>query len=92
MKKFLVLLALLALPAIPSLAQQSDPPPQTPAPAPQLPIAAMRHEQPSEDAVRQREIDREGAQKVEQRDTQQQHEVDQLYRQILQRSATPSQP
>lgn len=85
--RMIALLALLALPPAPALAQGSNAPQPAPPLSSQLPLAAMRHHQPREDTVREHQIEREGAEKVEQQDKQQQLELDQLYHEILQRSA-----
>lgn len=82
--RMIALLALLALPPGSALAQESNAPPQQ---SPALPLAAMRHQQPREDTVHELESAREGQEKVDQQSKQQQTEIDQLYREIMQRSA-----
>ena len=77
--------ALLLSPA--ALAQTAGPPPPSPtAPPGELPLAAMRHQQPRAAAVNQREEQRFG-QGEAQRQQRQRAEVDQLYQDIMRRSA-----
>lgn len=77
-------LALLLSPA--AWAETTGQPPAPPAPASQLPLAAMRHQQPRAAEVNQREAERFGQSEV-QRQRRQRAEVDQLYDEIMRRSA-----
>ncbi len=77
----------LLLPSAVALAQTSDQPPAPTAPTTQLPLAAMRHQQPRAAEVEQREAERYGPQQAQQRQRRQRTEVDQLYQDIMRRSA-----
>jgi len=86
-------LVLTALLAVPALAQTSDQPPAAPSPASpgapdttKLPLAAMRHEQPRRDETDARERARYGATEPEVL-KRQRAEEDQLYKDIMRRSA-----
>ena len=77
-------LALLLSPA--AWAETTGQPPVPAAPTSQLPLAAMRHQQPRAAEVNQREAERFGQSDV-QRQRRQRAEVDQLYDEIMRRSA-----
>lgn len=84
------LLASLVLCSAPALAQAQSQPqgaPQSPGEAtPQLPLAAMRHQQPTQSDVTQREEERFGSKNVQQEQSREQKEVRQLYDEVMRRS------
>jgi primosomal protein N'' len=87
-------LAILLLTPLPALAQTvTQTPlstlPETAAPS-DLPVAAMRHEQPKEADVHEREVERFGPAEVQHEQTAEQAEVDQIYQEVMRRSAPPS--
>lgn len=85
-------LALLSLVMAPGLALAADPAagsaPPLPGPS-ALPLAAMRHEPPDQQVVTQREDQRFGVPVVKREQTKEQQEVDQIYRDVMRRSAPP---
>ena len=60
--------------------------PETAAPS-DLPVAAMRHEQPKPSDVHERELERFGIENVQHEQTAEQAEVDQIYQEVMRRSA-----
>jgi hypothetical protein len=60
--------------------------PETAAPS-DLPVAAMRHEQPKAADVNEREVERFGIENVQHEHTAEQAEVDQIYQEVMRRSA-----
>ena len=89
MNKIVVLALCVLLPGG-ALAQQptggaSVPP--APAPAASLPLGAYLHHQPTEPDVVERERQRYGAATVGQENRRQQSEIDQLYDEVIRRSA-----
>lgn len=74
----------------PALAQTPEPPSEPGAASPsagQLPLGAMLHHQPTRGQVDARERAQEGASKAAQQQRQQGAEEDQLYDEIMRRSA-----
>jgi hypothetical protein len=95
----IALLAALLIP-LSAIAQERTPPapepgmpdaaaPDATAPETKLPIGAMRHHQPTADDVRQREGQVEGDRAAQRGGTHDQHEVDDLYQEVMRRSAPP---
>lgn len=89
------LLASLVLFGAPALAQAQGQPqgaPQAPGGATsQLPLAAMRHQQPTQSNVTQREEERFGGKNVQQEQSREQKEVQQLYDEAMRRSKPPKE-
>jgi hypothetical protein len=84
---FIAAFWLAALPAFGQTAGQSPVPETTAPPAePNLPLAAMRHQQPRRDEVEKLEQERLGA-KAQQIQQQQGPAVDRLYEDVMRRSA-----
>ncbi|MGO8918731.1 MAG: hypothetical protein ACLQJR_22760 [Stellaceae bacterium] len=87
------LVALVALTALSALAQAPAPGPAPGAPAAaldsKLPLAAMRHQQPRQADVEQRETERFGP-KEQEVEKQQRSEMDKLYDDVMRRSAPPA--
>jgi hypothetical protein len=89
MRPIASLVAALLLTA-PALAQTPEPPAAPSAASPpqsQLPVGAMLHHQPTRDRVDARERAQEGAKKAEQQQRQERAAEDQLYNEIMRRSA-----
>jgi hypothetical protein len=89
-----ILLAALLLP-LPALAQSASQPPAAPQEAPaatssKLPLAAMRHRQPSAAEVESREQAHFGKAGDKRRQTQEQ-EIDRLYQDVIRRSEAPAE-
>lgn len=94
MSRIAFIIAILALAASAAAAQDTASPNSTPSPnaAPStssappdghLPIGAMRHEQPTQSDVMTRENQRYGSKKVMQQQSEEQKEVDDLYKQLM---------
>lgn len=91
MTRFAILALLVPLPAFAQSVDQTPPAAsQTPpaATSSRLPLAAMRHEQPRQNQVNQRELETFGP-GDSQAQKQRQNEVDQLYGEIMRQSAPP---